>query len=172
MSDAWRGDRNAELYDRWARKFGMYRASSAFLVDFASITEGERVVDLCCGTGITTEELLRRVGPSGHVWSVDGSEDMLAQARRTIDASNVEFVCWPAESFHIPVKGPADAALCNSAFWQTHAHQSLSSTRRVLRTGGRFAFNVMTDQVKLDDRPRVIGASASRPSIGACTKSR
>jgi len=113
------------------------------------------VVDLCCGTGVTTEELLRRVGAHGHVWSVDASPEMLAMARRHIDARNVAFVCWPAESFHIPVEGPADALLCNSAFWQTDAHQTLSSARTVLRDGGLLVFNLPADRVKLDSEQKV-----------------
>ncbi len=148
MSESWSGRRNAELYDTFARTFPMYVQSSAALVRVAELGPGERVVDLCCGTGVTTEAVLQCVGPDGLVWSVDGSEDMLDLAKRHIDAPNVVFVLWPAESFHLAIEGPADAIVCNSAFWQTDMHQALASAKRILRPGGRIAFNVSSEMVK------------------------
>jgi SAM-dependent methyltransferase len=56
---------------------------------------GQRVLDVGCGTGVTTEELARAVGPSGEVVGIDISGAMLTRARDRTDWSalaRVEFV--------------------------------------------------------------------------------
>jgi len=42
---------------------------------------GEKVLDVGCGTGMTTSELARAVGPQGHALGVDISEPLVAAAR-------------------------------------------------------------------------------------------
>ena len=50
-------------------------------MDRAGIHEGDRVLDVGCGTGQTSIELARRVGARGAVTAVDISAPMLARAR-------------------------------------------------------------------------------------------
>lgn len=157
----WSGRENAEAYDRFARSYPMYRETSADLVRIAGIGPGETVVDLACGTGVTTEAVLAPVGPDGRVVGVDGSPDMLAVAEDRVRGPNVTFVRWPAETFHLAVEGPVDAVVCNSAFWQTDTVQVLSSAREVLREGGRFAFDLGEQFVRLEPDP------APRPDFEA-----
>ena len=47
----------------------------------AELHEGERVLDLGSGGGIDVLLSARRVGPSGHAYGVDMTDDMLALAR-------------------------------------------------------------------------------------------
>lgn len=59
---------------------------------WAGIGPGMRVLDVGCGTGITTAALAELVGESGQVTGVDFSEERLAIARDTYGCSNVDFV--------------------------------------------------------------------------------
>ena len=160
--ESWSGPENARLYDRWARRFPMYRQTSADLVRVAGLASGESVVDLCCGTGITTEEALKRLGPDGRVFAVDGSREQLEVAKQNVRDQRVRFVCTPAESFHLAIApASADAVVCNSAFWQTDNVQALASARRVLRENGRLAFNLGGGFFQFDeDHSRPIGNAA------------
>jgi SAM-dependent methyltransferase len=47
----------------------------------AAAKPGEKVLDVGCGTGSTTAELARAVGPDGHVLGVDISEPLIGAAR-------------------------------------------------------------------------------------------
>lgn len=80
----WDDPHNAELYDRFARNHGMYRETSRDLVKLARLDDAALVVDLACGTGVTTQAILDRVQESANVVALDGSEAMLAIARRRV----------------------------------------------------------------------------------------
>ena len=66
-----------------------YREARAAAIEALQLQPGDRVVDLFCGTGVNFEPLLAGVGPTGCVIGVDGSEGMLARARRRIARHNL-----------------------------------------------------------------------------------
>src|SRR3990172_2919489 len=51
-------------------------------LDFAALSEGDRVLDLCCGTGTLTHLIAERIGASGQVIGLDLSPAMLERARQ------------------------------------------------------------------------------------------
>jgi demethylmenaquinone methyltransferase/2-methoxy-6-polyprenyl-1,4-benzoquinol methylase len=78
-----------------------------------ALTEGARVLDLGCGTGLSLPLLRAAVGASGAVYGVDLSPDMLAAARRRSHAAgwtNVHWIEADAERFELPE--PVDGLLC------------------------------------------------------------
>ena len=76
-------DVTADAYDRF---MGRYSAQlSAQLADFAGIGEWQRVLDVGCGPGALTAELVRRVGPDS-VTAVDPSLPLLRQPELAIQA--------------------------------------------------------------------------------------
>ena len=77
----------AEAYDRF---MGRYSAPlAAELANFAGITVGLRVLDVGCGPGALTAELVRRLGPDA-VAAVDPSESFVAAARQRQPGVNVQ----------------------------------------------------------------------------------
>ncbi len=69
----------ASSYDRF---MGRYSAGLApTFLDFAGVHAGQRVLDVGCGPGALTAELVRRVGPES-VSAVDPSDRFIAAARR------------------------------------------------------------------------------------------
>jgi len=63
-------------------------------VELAGVEPGNRVLDVCCGTGASALPAARRVGPTGRVVGVDLAEQLLVRARakaRERGLDNVEF---------------------------------------------------------------------------------
>jgi SAM-dependent methyltransferase len=142
MDSAWDDPATAAAYASFAVTHPMYRESSRQLVELAGIGASSAVLDLACGTGATTREILAVLGSAGRVVAVDGSAAMLAMAAESTVDDRVRFVRGPAEEVDRLVGGPVDAAVCNSAIWQTDMARTFRAVRRVLVPGGRFAFNV------------------------------
>jgi len=86
--------RGALAYDRFTALFyepfmlaltlGRYRSTVAREVTLLGPRPDARALDLCCGTGMVTAELARRLGPRGEVVAVDSSPAMLEAARRKL----------------------------------------------------------------------------------------
>jgi ubiquinone/menaquinone biosynthesis C-methylase UbiE len=95
----------AESYDRFMGRYS--RQLSPQLADFAGVGRGQRVLDVGCGPGALTAELVRRLGP-GAVAAVDPSEPFVAAAR--VRNPGVTVLQASAEQLPFPDRG-FDAAL-------------------------------------------------------------
>ena len=87
----------ADAYDGFMGRYS--RLLSSQLADLASVRAGQRVLDVGCGTGALTAELVARVGPAA-VAAVDPSESFVAavQARHP----GVDIRRAPAEDLPFP----------------------------------------------------------------------
>jgi SAM-dependent methyltransferase len=145
--DRWGEDDNARRYDTYAREYPNYRETSRDLIAFA-LPLGEAgiadaaVLDLACGTGATTREILAVLGPDGKVTGVDQSAAMLGVAATSISDPRVSWIQARAESADQHVTGLVDAVICNSAIWQTDVAATAIAMAAVVKAGGRFVFNV------------------------------
>jgi SAM-dependent methyltransferase len=77
----------AEAYDRFMGRYSVPLAPQ--LADFAAVAAGQRVLDVGCGPGALTAELVGRLGP-GAVSAVDPSESFVAAARERHPGVNVQ----------------------------------------------------------------------------------
>jgi len=68
----------ADAYDRFMGRYSVPLAPE--LADFAAVVSGQRVLDVGCGPGALTTELVGRLGPDS-VAAVDPSEPFVAAAR-------------------------------------------------------------------------------------------
>lgn len=93
----------AEAYDRFMGRYSTLLAPQ--LADLAGVKPGERALDVGCGPGALTTELVRRLGPE-HVAAVDPSAPFVAAARArqpgvmVIEAS-AEQLPFPDRSFDV-----------------------------------------------------------------------
>lgn len=103
--------RNARIYDRLVTRptEGLRREAVALL----ELRQGDRVLDLGCGTGLSLPLLWEAVGESGVVYGAELSPDMLARARERVDAAaraNVRLLETDAELLDLPES--VDGILC------------------------------------------------------------
>jgi SAM-dependent methyltransferase len=95
----------AEFYDQW---MGRYSSRlSPQMADLAGVRPGQRVVDVGCGPGALTGELVRRVG-ADNVAAADPSAPFVEAVRARFPA--VDVVQAPAEALPFP-DGGFDVAL-------------------------------------------------------------
>jgi SAM-dependent methyltransferase len=151
--DSWNDHENARRYYAFTRQYRQYQETSRDLVALAMLPSDVAVVDLACGTGVTTEAILSALGPDGTVTSVDGSAAMLAVAASSISDSRVTWVHARAENLDRHVKVQAGAVICNSAIWQTALDATMLAVRNVLAVDGRFVFNIGSEFLEEEEEP-------------------
>lgn len=99
---------------------------------------GDRILDVGCGPGFYSRELLDQVGPDGSVTGIDQSPQMLAVARRRSEEfGNARFEQGDATA--LPVEsGGFDRALSVQVLeYVSDVGRALAEMLRALRPGGR-----------------------------------
>lgn len=118
-----------------------YKANIDFLLDLTTYRPTDMVVDLGCGTGISTLRLLER--NPGRVIGLDFAEPMLRQAREKLKSrDNVEFKVCSAEELS-DVVDSADKVVSADVFqYISNPDKVLQRIYRVLNPDGEYLFNV------------------------------
>ena len=124
----------AEAYDRFMGRYSIFLAPQ--LADFAGVASGQRVLDVGCGPGALTSELVARLG-AANVSAADPSEQFVAAARERHPGVDIQVA--PAEELPF-ADGEFDAALAQLVVhFMADPVGGLAEMARVTRPGGLVA---------------------------------
>ncbi len=121
----------AEAYDRYMGRYSVLLSPQ--FADLAAVRDGQRVLDVGCGPGALTAELVQRVGPAA-VAAVDPSEPFVAAARERhpgvdVERASAERLPFPDDAF--------DAALAQLVVhFMSDPGAGVAEMRRVTRRDG------------------------------------
>ena len=147
MSHGPDAERARAAYERHARRYD-YRFTVRIIealqrraIDALSLSPGDRVLDVACGTGGAFFELEERVGSGGSLVGVDLSAAMLERARVRVkqhEWSNVRLVEAAVEEADLGA-GDFDGALLSFTHDVLQSDAAVDAVVRGVRGGGRIA---------------------------------
>jgi len=139
----------------------------------AELREGECVLDLGSGGGIDVLLSARRVGPTGHAYGVDMTDEMLTLARTNAakaGATNVEFLKGQIEAIPLP-EATVDVVISNCVInLSTDKPAVFAEMLRVLRPGGRIGISDVVAEDDLTEADRAAAGSYVGCIAGALSR--
>ncbi|MFL6350274.1 MAG: class I SAM-dependent methyltransferase [Bryobacteraceae bacterium] len=119
---------------------------------FSQVPTGTSVLDVCCGSGHVTKELVKR---GYKVTGIDASSALIAQARK--DLPQVDLQVQDARAMQLPSR--YNAALStfdslNHILWMDELCQVFERVHAVLMPNGLFVFDMNVERAYLHDHQR------------------
>lgn len=129
----------AEVYDEYFVP-ALFQQWGSIVTDAAGVAQGDRVLDVACGTGALTRAAADRAGAAGHVTGLDPNEAMLEVARRK--DTRIEWQTGVAESLPFADECFDRVVSQFGLMFFEDKPAALREIARVLRPGGRLAIAV------------------------------
>ena len=153
-----------EFFDRCASDWDaeMIRSDEiiGIILDNAGITEGKRVLDVACGTGVLIGDYLKRNVES--VTGIDISSEMISRARAKFHDKRVSFICGDVEETEFAEK--YDAAVVYNAFPHfPEPERLIAHLSELTRSGGTLTVAHGMSREKIDSHHH---GAASKVSLG------
>jgi ubiquinone/menaquinone biosynthesis C-methylase UbiE len=144
MKNQWQVTANAaELYEELLVPT-TFKPWAEELLALAALREGDRVLDVACGTGIVARMAAERVGVAGAVTGLDLNPGMIRVARSVPAPSGAPVTWVEGSALKMPLPDTSfDVVLCQQGFqFFPDQRAGLSEFRRVLVGGGRILLSV------------------------------
>lgn len=118
------------------------------IIDAAQLTEGDRVLEVGCGTGVFAREAVKHVGATGSVTGFDLSESMLGVARARCPGATFQ----QGDAAHLPFEDDAFDVVATSfmLMFAPAPERVIGEMMRVLKPQGRLVVAVWES---LEDNP-------------------
>jgi 2-polyprenyl-3-methyl-5-hydroxy-6-metoxy-1,4-benzoquinol methylase len=141
-------EHNAGFIWNWETPAGRIRWNRRVNMLCSKILAGKKILELGCGTGYFTKELVKT---GGNITAIDISPDLINVARSKVSAKNVEFRIENAYDMYFS-DNQFDSIIGSSVLHHLDINRALKECFRVLRKGGTIYFtepNMLNPQIAL-----------------------
>ena len=129
------------------RHSSMQKRDGLKLIERLSVKEGDRVLDIGCGTGHLAAVLSEIVGEGGRIIAVDPNNDRIELAQEMNSAKNIKYVV--ASDVDFPTDHKYDNVVCTDVIhWIKEKERTFKRVYNSLRPGGRFGFTTFSSEPK------------------------
>ena len=138
-----------EKWDEWLDS--SMSACDAALLERAGLEEGNKVLDLGCGSGHPAIPAAMKIGDRGHVTGLDLSEKMLEVARKKAERAGLANTAFHAcDVSRVPFEDESFDAVTSRfcLMFLPDPDGAIKEARRVLKSGGRIATAVWAGMEK------------------------
>lgn len=130
-----------QYHNNWANEHVGPFKSTAEIVRVAEINSADKVLDIACGTGAVSHQVLRHLGRNGLLVGVDLSRTALSIAKKSADAHTANFFEMDAENMEFQVM--FDKILCQyGLMFFPNVNRVLVGAKKMLSRKGRIAVAV------------------------------
>ncbi len=136
----------SKLYDLYCKtRSNYYSQSAAVLINSVKLNNSSNIIDLACGTGALTSEILKKQ-KQVKIFAIDLSKDMLFYYKKNfseqIKKGQIKVSEGNAENIDKFVNSKFDSAFITSALWDLEIESTIGNISKVLKTGGYLLFNL------------------------------
>jgi ubiquinone/menaquinone biosynthesis C-methylase UbiE len=131
-------DKAAAYYEKFWEK--QLKSAQDKMLEIASIQEGERVMDIACGSGLVSFRVANQVGKDGHLLGNDISEKMIAICRQLAMEKNITNAAFERMDSEELATADNEFDVALNALGLMYAPDPLQAIKemyRVTRPGGR-----------------------------------
>jgi ubiquinone/menaquinone biosynthesis C-methylase UbiE len=130
-----------EIYEKVMVPLWFGRWADA-LIDVLALRPGEKVLDVACGTGVTTRIARDKVAPGGSVTGLDVNTSMIAKAKELAIGQEVEWLERDASDSGLGSE-TMDVVMSQHGYhYFPDKPAALAECRRVLASGGRIGLSI------------------------------
>ncbi len=127
----------------------------AAVMRLADLKPGDKVLDFACGTGANFPYVIERIGEKGKLVAVDYSPDMLAEARKSVEAhgwENVELI--QSDAATMQPGDDFDVVICTLGLVVIPRHEhAMLRAWEALKPGGTYAIADLCESERWYGRP-------------------
>lgn len=151
---------SATIYDIFEEKHHLFETLTNKLCELNSPFSPRRILDVGCGTGISTLAIHRSLSGDPALYGIDISEPMLVRAReRCKEIPGIYFVCGDAEQLSAYFHEAFDAVFYTaSIFLLPNFQESISQACRLIVPGGLLAISYYDGLFDRKGRDAVVDA--------------
>ena len=160
-------DNSVDLYEDFEDHFGLFEHLTEHLITQTSTSTGQTIIDVGCGTGISTLPIVQTIGPAGTIFAIDISEAMLERAKDRLKDYEDQITLIACDacnmSEHIDVK--VDRILFTaSIFLIPDADQVLINCFEMMKPGGILGLNYL-GKILVDGEPLTDVVKEQEPDL-------